>query len=210
MENEQDRSHGLICRPAVHVAYRESLGTAPQASTSAPASAVTILQARLKSLTSAILFLRQTGGCAAPTVCLPFQATRARHKSALSRHCPTFSQGNFALQERQELRGADGATCCFTVTLVRPTVTFDDASLLKVSMLLAASEPLAWRRSSSDTQAACARGGTHRVLLLRPDLLSTPAQDIPSSVSASSSRTVQWTCVLPCRLRKATRREQNN
>ena len=36
------------------------------------------------------------------------------------------------LQEKQELRGADGEVCCFTVTLVRSTVTFDDGSLLEV------------------------------------------------------------------------------
>ena len=38
------------------------------------------------------------------------------------------------LQEKQELRGADGAVCCFTVTLARSAVTFDDASLLKASV----------------------------------------------------------------------------
>jgi hypothetical protein len=58
---------------------------------------------------------------------------------AESRHCPTPSQGSSALQERQVLRGADGGVCCFTVTLARPTVTFDDASLLQVSFLLAES-----------------------------------------------------------------------
>jgi len=35
------------------------------------------------------------------------------------------------LQEKQELRGADGAACCFTVTLARSTVTFHDDSLLQ-------------------------------------------------------------------------------
>ncbi len=37
------------------------------------------------------------------------------------------------LQEKQELRGADGAVCCFTVTLARSAVTFDDDSLLQAS-----------------------------------------------------------------------------
>lgn len=38
------------------------------------------------------------------------------------------------LQEKQEVRGAEGAVCCFTVTLARSMVTFDDSSLLQASM----------------------------------------------------------------------------
>ena len=51
---------------------------------------------------------------------------------APARSLTTLTKAAVALQERQELRGADGSVCCFTVTLARPTVTFDDERLLEV------------------------------------------------------------------------------
>ena len=51
-----------------------------------------------------------------------------------STSAPEGGAGVTILLEKQELRGADGAVCCFTVTLARSTVTFDDDSLLQVRL----------------------------------------------------------------------------
>ena len=128
-----------------------------------------------------------------------------------STSAPAAGAGVTILQEKQELRGADGTVCCFTVTLARSTVTINDDSLLQASFRPPASVLLGHKRGRCLPLFS----------LLSAALMSrwhcAVSRSIASHLSFTAAQLTQFSplmshkiLTLACRQPRAMRNEQNS